>query len=74
MFEEGNKLIHWNYFLAIESDLERLSRYVEFSKDNYKTYSLAMAHLLLSSASEVDVVLKGICKNIKKYSLWQYYE
>jgi len=64
VLKEGPKLLHWNYFLALESDLERLSRYVEFTKDNYKTYSLEMAHLLLAASSEVDVVLKGLCNRV----------
>ena len=55
-------LIHWNYFLALESDLEDVSRYIEFSSKNFKTYSIELAHLLLASASEVDVVVKEICK------------
>lgn len=65
MLKEGLKLLHWNYFLALESDLERVSRYVEFTEDNYKTYSLEMAHLLLAAGSEVDVVLKGLCQKIR---------
>lgn len=65
VLKEGHKLLHWNYFLALESDLERVSRYVEFTEENYKTYSLEMAHLLLAACSEVDVVLKGLCKKIK---------
>jgi len=56
------KLIHWNYFLALEEDLLRLSRFVEFSKKNFRTYSLELAHLLLSSSSEIDVILKSLCK------------
>ena len=63
--EKGSKLLHWNYFLALESDLAHLLRYVEFSIENYKTYSLELAHLLFAAASEVDVVLKGLCKKIK---------
>ena len=62
MPKRGSKLLHRNYFLALESDLESLSRYVEFSVDNYETYSLEMAHLLLAAASKVDVVLKALCK------------
>jgi len=31
----SNSLDHWNYFLALEKDLENLSRYVEFAI-NYK--------------------------------------
>lgn len=53
--------VHWNYFVALEQDLAELSRYVEFSNDNFKTYSIELAHLLLAAASEVDVVLKLIC-------------
>ena len=55
-------LIHWNYFLALESDLEQVSRYIEFDKKNFKTYSIELAHLLLASSSEVDVIAKGICE------------
>jgi len=62
MLKESPKLLHWNYFLVLESDLEHLSRYIEFTEDNYKTYSQEMARLLLTASSEVDVVLKGLCK------------
>jgi hypothetical protein len=55
------KLIHWNYFLALEDDLLHLSRFIEFSKKNFKTYSLELAHLLLASTSEIDVILKALC-------------
>lgn len=56
------KLIHWSYFLALEEDTRRLSRFVEFTLNNFTTFSLEMAHLLLASSSEVDVVLKMLCK------------
>jgi len=45
---------HWNYFLALEKDLEATSRYVEFSTANLDTYSIEFAHLLLSSASRLQ--------------------
>ncbi len=48
--------IHWNYFLALESDCQNLSRYIEFTEDNFKTYSIELAHLLFAAASEVDVL------------------
>lgn len=60
--EQQETLLHWNYFLAIERDLENVSRYIEFTEDNYDVYSIELAHLLLTSASEVDVVAKGICR------------
>ena len=67
---------HWNYFLALERDLEGVSRYIEFCKDNLNTYSIELAHLLLSSASEIDTIAKSVCsildpkakpKNIDQY-------
>lgn len=61
---QSGSLIHWNYFLSIESDLQSLSRFVEPCVDNYETYSQELARLLLSSASEADVLLKGICEKV----------
>ncbi len=55
-------LVHWNYFLALESDLAQVSRYIEFVRSNFRTYSIELAHLLLASSSEIDVLAKGICK------------
>jgi hypothetical protein len=54
-------LLHWNYFLALERDLEVASRYVEFDKANFKTYSIELARLLFAAASEVDVLAKALC-------------
>jgi hypothetical protein len=55
---------HWNYFLAIEKDLEKLSRYIEFSEPNLKTYSIELTHILLSASSEIDVIIKQLCELI----------
>lgn len=60
----GGKL-HWNYFLALERDLEMASRYVEFSERNYEAYSIEFAHLLFAAASEVDVVAKLLCQGLQ---------
>ena len=56
--------LHWNYFLALERDMESTSRYVEFCNPNFSVYSLELAHLLFAAASEVDVVAKLLCKQI----------
>jgi hypothetical protein len=61
MITFGTSRIHWNYFLALERDLEAVSRYIEFSSDNMKVYSIALTHILLSASSEVDVILKQLC-------------
>ena len=64
MIKTSKPFIYWNYFIALESDLEDVSRYIEFNKDNFSTYSIELAHLLLASSSEVDVVIKELCKLI----------
>jgi len=53
--------LHWNYFLALESDLEVISRYIEFSPANFDTFSIELAHLLFAASSEADVVIKALC-------------
>lgn len=59
---------HWGYFLALEEDAERLSRYIEFSESNMTTYSLEIARLLLTAASEIDVVARQLCSKINSDS------
>lgn len=61
---EGRSLKHWNYFLAIESDINVISRFIEPCKANYKTHSLELARILLASASEIDVLLKSLCHQL----------
>ena len=56
--------LHWNYFLALEKDLEVVSRYVEFGSQNFDTYSIEFAHLLFAAVSEVDVIAKLLCKRL----------
>jgi hypothetical protein len=60
--------VHWNYLLAIEDDLDRLSRYIEFDEKNFECFSIEISRILLTSAAEVDVVCKQICKKIKRES------
>lgn len=54
----------WEYFLAIEFELANTTRFVEFNEDNYETYSIEFARILLSASSEVDVLCKRLCLNI----------
>jgi hypothetical protein len=60
--------LHWNYFLALERDMDVLSRYIEFCDANLSVYSLELAHLLFAAASEVDVVSKLICEQVSPSS------
>lgn len=64
-FHEKSFKKHYNYFLALESDVNEISRYIEFDRENFSAYSIQLAHLLLSISSEIDVVLKLLCKEIE---------
>lgn len=52
---------HWNYFLSLEEDIDRLSRYIEFTGKNFECFSLELTRILLTTSSEVDVVTKRYC-------------
>lgn len=54
-------LHYWQYFAALDSDLLRISRYVEFASPNMDTYSIEFARLILSAGSEIDVLAKVLC-------------
>jgi len=60
--------LHWNYFIALEQDLEVVARYIEFSERNFDTYSIELAHLLFAAASEVDVVAKLVCERVSPHA------
>ena len=55
---------HWNYFLTLDEDVARLSRYLELTQTNFTSYSLELARILFAAASEVDVVSKRLCREL----------
>jgi hypothetical protein len=55
---------HWRYFLALEQDVERTTRFVEPHPSNYRTFSIEFARLIISACSEVEVVAKVLCEAI----------
>ncbi len=59
---------HWNYFLCLEDDIEHLSRWIEFSKENESVYSIELARLLMTASAEADVIAKALCKAINPRS------
>ena len=68
--------VHWNYLLAIEDDLERIARFVEFDERNFGCFSIEISRVLMAAAAEVDVVAKQLCKKLtsgsKADSIGQY--
>ncbi|TMA90480.1 MAG: hypothetical protein E6J74_23765 [Deltaproteobacteria bacterium] len=59
---------HWNYFVALDDDLVKLSRYVDLHEKNFDCYSIEIARILLASAAEVDVICKQLCKKVEPNS------
>jgi len=55
---------HWLYFLPIDQDVKRLSRFIEFDKCNFPAFSLEMARIMMTSCAEIDVVMKLYCKEL----------
>lgn len=56
---------HWNYLLALDTDLAQLSRFIEFDDRNLDCFSLEIARILLAAAAESDVVAKQLCEAVQ---------
>ena len=64
MDKELFERIYWKHYIALEGEFLKTSKYVEISRDNFKTYSIEYYRQYQSICSEVDVVLKLFCKII----------
>lgn len=54
--------IHWNYYLAIENDFQKISRYIEFTEANNGTFSIELARIIMASSQEIDgIMMKLSC-------------
>ena len=60
----SSALTYWQFFIAIESDLEATTRFVEPVTANFGTHSVAFAQLILGAGSEIDVISKLLCDAI----------
>lgn len=67
---------YWNYYLMLEDDFYKTTRFVELNPHNYNTYSVEYAKQYQSICSELDGLCKTICihynrnscSNIKQYA------
>ncbi len=70
--------MYWSYYLSIEKMMKNTSQYVCPSKNNRYTYSDEFMKIILLSCSEIDSILKAVCKekNVvledKKYNMSVY--
>ena len=59
---------HWQYFLSVEEDLLQCARFVEFDQQNFQTYSVQFARVIVAAAAEFDAVAKALCNLIEPTS------
>lgn len=54
--------IYWSYYLSIEKMLANTIQFVSPSEENENTYSDEFTKIILLSCSEIDSILKLLCK------------
>lgn len=54
----------WPFYLRLEREFINTLTYVEFSPDNFSTYSIEYEKQLLSIGSEIDILCKLLCAEI----------
>lgn len=59
---------HWEYYLVLENDFLTTERYIAFDNNNFKCFSNEYIKQYQSICSEIDVILKSICKEINTAS------
>ncbi len=59
-------LKYWEYFLSIEYDLGKCTKFIEFDTINYDTFSIELAKIIISTSAEFENVAKDLCKLIKQ--------
>jgi hypothetical protein len=56
---------HVHFAEALNSDVVRLARFIEFDKRNYATFSLENGRLLLAACTEIEAMLKQLCFHVE---------
>ena len=59
---------YWSYYLILEKDFLDTERYVTFDIENDSCYSTEFVKQYQAICSEIDVILKSICKEINSDS------
>jgi hypothetical protein len=54
--------VHWSFFIALEQDVEVITRYIEPAAPNLTTYSLELCRIVLAASAECEVVLKELAR------------
>ncbi|MDD4251411.1 MAG: hypothetical protein PHX27_04435, partial [Candidatus ainarchaeum sp.] len=53
---------YWKYFISLKKCFLETENFVFIDKENFKTFSLEYDKIFQSICSEIDVILKTICK------------
>ena len=56
---------YWSYYISIEIMFKKTNQYVSHSEKNQYTYSDEFAKIILLSCSEIDSLLKTVCKTLQ---------
>lgn len=55
---------YWRYYRELENEFLSISRYVEFTEDNFSTYSVEFLKLYQAVCSEIDVIGKMMASQV----------
>lgn len=61
MIRDDFEKYHWEYYLLLEQEFDKLKIYIEPNEDNSGTYSMEFVRHLTSICAEIDSVFKTIC-------------
>ncbi len=64
MSSHSDSVHHWRYFLALDEDLLKISRYIELCEANSNCYSIEIARILMMASAEAEVVAKQLVQRI----------
>ena len=64
MTAHPDPLVHWRYFLTLDDDLLRASRYVEICEDNLTCHSIELSRVVIMASVESEVVAKQLALRI----------
>lgn len=57
---------YWHYYQELENEFLQARKYVEFSENNFNTYSIELLKLYQAACSEIDVVGKILAAEVNK--------
>ena len=55
---------YWRYYIELEQEMLQTRRFVDFGKENFKSYSLEFLKLYQAVCGEIDSFLKLLAKEL----------